>query len=60
MAVLTISAQERARVQSILSVGIILFTSPFGWIAGTLSEVDKALPFVLNIVLFVGGAVLVT
>jgi hypothetical protein len=58
MAVLTISAQERARVQSILSVGIILFTSPFGWIAGTLSEVDKALPFVLNIVLFVGGAVL--
>jgi uncharacterized membrane protein YeaQ/YmgE (transglycosylase-associated protein family) len=39
-------------------VGIILFTSPFGWIAGTLSEIDKALPFMLNIVLFVGGAAL--
>jgi len=56
--VLTISAQERARIQSILYVGIILFTSPFGWIAGILSEVNKALPFVLNIVLFAVGAAL--
>jgi hypothetical protein len=58
MTVLTISAQERARIQSILSVGIILLTSPFGWIAGTLSEVSKDLPFVLNILLFVIGAAL--
>jgi uncharacterized membrane protein YeaQ/YmgE (transglycosylase-associated protein family) len=39
-------------------VGIILLTSPFGWIAGTLSGFDKALPFVLNIVLFTIGALL--
>ena len=58
MTVLTISARERARIQSILYVGIILLTSPFGWIAGTLSEIDKAWPFVLNIVLFAMGAVL--
>lgn len=58
LAVLTISAQERARIQSILHVGIILLTSPFGWIAGTLSEMNKALPFVLNIALLVIGAAL--
>ncbi len=58
MMVLTISAQERARIQSILSVGIILLTSPFGWIAGTLSGIDRDLPFFLNIGLFVLGATL--
>jgi MFS family permease len=58
MTVLTISARERARIQSILFVGIILLTSPFGWIAGTLSEIDKAWPFILNIVLFAVGAAL--
>ncbi len=56
MAVLTISARERARIQSILYVGIILLTSPFGWIAGTLSEINKDLPFVLNMILFAMGA----
>jgi hypothetical protein len=58
LTVLAISAKERARILSIVYVGIILFTSPFGWIAGTLSEVDKAWPFVLNIVLFAMGAIL--
>jgi MFS family permease len=58
MVVLTIDAQERARIQSILYVGIILITSPFGWIAGNLSALDKSLPFILNIVLFSIGAVL--
>ena len=58
MVVLTIDPQERARIQSILYVGIILITSPFGWIAGTLSGLDKSLPFILNITLFAVGAVL--
>ena len=58
MVVLTIDAKERARIQSILYVGVILVTSPFGWIAGTLSELDKSLPFVLNIGLFTIGAAL--
>jgi len=55
---LAVKPSERARIQSILYVGIILLTSPFGWIAGTLSGFDKALPFVLNIVLFAIGALL--
>lgn len=58
MTVLTVSAKERARIQSILSVGIILLTSPFGWIAGTLSEIGKDLPFVLNMILCAIGAAL--
>ena len=58
MIVLTIDPKERARIQSILYVGIILLTSPFGWIAGTLSGLDKGLPFILNIALFAVGAAL--
>ncbi|HHY55619.1 MAG TPA: MFS transporter [Chloroflexi bacterium] len=54
--VLTIDAQERARVQSILYVGVILLTAPFGWIAGALSSLDKNLPFLLNIALLLAGA----
>ena len=58
MVVLTIDSRERARIQSILQVGIILLTSPFGWIAGSLSGLDKGLPFVLNVALFAAGAIL--
>ena len=58
MIVLTIDAQERARVQSLIYVGVILLTSPFGWIAGELSAIDKVLPFLLTIVLYSIGALL--
>ena len=58
MIVLTIDPKERARIQSILSVGIILVSSPFGWIAGTLSSLNKDLPFILNTILFALGALL--
>ena len=58
MTVMTVDASERARIQSMLYVGIILVTMPFGWVAGLLSEQAKALPFVLNIVLFIIGVVL--
>jgi MFS family permease len=56
--VLTIDPQERARIQSILYVGVILLTAPFGWIAGSLSSINKNLPFLLNIALLLIGAVL--
>ena len=58
MVVVTIDARERARIQSILAVGIIIVTSPFGWIAGNLSEINRTYPFILNIVLFGVGAAL--
>ena len=58
MTVRTVDPKERARIQSILYVGIILLTSPFGWIAGTLSQANKNFPFILNIVLFAAGGIL--
>jgi MFS family permease len=58
MTVLTIEPKERARILSIIFVGVILFSSPFGWIAGTLSGINKDLPFLLNIALFIVGAIL--
>jgi len=58
MVVLTVDSKERARIQSILYVGIILLTSPFGWIAGNLSALNKGFPFLLNITLLAVGAVL--
>jgi hypothetical protein len=58
LTVLTIDAKERARILSIVFMFVILVTSPFGWIAGTLSAIDKALPFMLNIALYAVGAAL--
>lgn len=59
MIVVTINPQERARIMGLLFLTVILVTSPFGWIAGRLSEVSRALPFVLNFGLYAAGAVLV-
>jgi MFS family permease len=58
LTVLTVDAQQRARVMSILYVIVLGFTSPFGWIAGRISEVNRNLPFVLNLVLFGAGILL--
>ncbi len=55
----TVDPRERARIQSILYVAVILFTSPFGWVAGTLSAANRNLPFVLNLALFALGTLLV-
>ena len=53
---LTIDAKERARIQSIVFMVVILLTAPFGWIAGTLSEINKALPFLVNMILYLVGS----
>jgi MFS family permease len=58
LVVVTVDAQERARILAILYVIVIIFTTPFGWIAGQLSEINRLLPFMLNIVLLVIGGVL--
>jgi uncharacterized membrane protein YeaQ/YmgE (transglycosylase-associated protein family) len=58
LTVLTIEPKERARILSIIFVGVILFSSPFGWIAGMLSAINKNLPFLLNMTLFLLGAIL--
>jgi MFS family permease len=56
---LSLESAERARVSAMVYVALIILISPFGWIAGQLSAIDRALPFALNMGLFVVGAVLV-
>lgn len=58
MLALTVNPKDRARIQSILYVGVILLTAPFGWIVGTLSSINKDWPFILAMGLFVIGALL--
>lgn len=54
-AMLSLSAnpKERARIVSLLTTIMILFASPFGYLAGYLSSIDRRLPFAFNIVLYV-------
>ncbi len=56
---LSMESNERARVSAMVYVALIVVISPFGWIAGQLSAIDRSLPFALNMVLFALGVVLV-
>lgn len=58
LVVLVVDAQERARIMAIIYVIMILVTSPFGWIAGQMSQAERILPFVLNIALYGLGGLL--
>jgi MFS family permease len=56
---LSLESAERARVSAMVYVALIVLISPFGWIAGQLSAIDRALPFALNMGLFALGILLV-
>jgi MFS family permease len=51
--VMYVDPHERARILGLMYVLMIACASPFGWLAGKLSEENRALPFVLNAVLYV-------
>lgn len=51
--VLNVDPHERARIFGLIYALMIAAASPFGWIAGWLSELNRALPFVLNVILYV-------
>jgi MFS family permease len=52
---LHVDKAERARVMAIQHMIIMLATTPFGWIGGILSGMNRAFPFMLNIVLLAAG-----
>jgi len=54
----SVDPKERARIMAILYLLVLACTTPFGWIAGEASQLNRNLPFVLNIGLFLLGAVL--
>ena len=43
---------ERARIMSIVYALSLAAMSPFGWIAGLISSIDRRLPFMFNLLLF--------
>jgi len=47
----SIPDDERARVISIIVAGIMLVSTPAGWIAGQMAELSRALPLALNLCL---------
>ena len=56
---LSMESDERARVSAMVYVALIVVISPFGWIAGQLSVLNRSLPFALNSLLFGAGILLV-
>lgn len=50
---LNINPQERARLNALIMASTIALSSPFGYLAGWLSSVDRRLPFAFTLVLFV-------
>ncbi len=48
---ITIPAQERAQVNSLITALILLISAPVGWIAGQLSEQNRMFPLTLNLLL---------
>jgi Na+/melibiose symporter-like transporter len=48
-----IEPRERARIRSLFNAATLAVISPFAYLAGTLSDMNRRLPFVLNISLFV-------
>jgi hypothetical protein len=52
---LHVNQAERARVMAIQHMIIMFATAPFGWIGGILSGLNRAFPFMLNIVLLTAG-----
>ncbi len=57
---LSLESNDRARVSAVVYLILIVVISPFGWIAGQLSAIDRSLPFALNMGLFLVGALVVT
>jgi MFS family permease len=52
MLMASIDPKERARIVALMTSFMIAFSSPFGYMAGVLSGVNRRLPFVFNCVLY--------
>jgi len=59
MFVVNVDSAERARIMAIVMVIVVAMTSPFGYIAGKMSEANRVFPFIFNVGLFVIGIALV-
>ncbi|MDD3244277.1 MAG: MFS transporter [Eubacteriales bacterium] len=60
MTIWFVDEKQRARMNALIYVLMIGLTSPFAWLIGELSALDRRLPFAFNIVLFLVCIVLIT
>lgn len=51
----SVNPDDRSRIMALLQTSVMLVSVPFGYIAGLLSDLNRALPFVLNMVLLLLG-----
>lgn len=56
---LNLDPQERARLNALIMASTIALSSPFGYLAGLLSSVDRRLPFVFSLALFLAAMLVV-
>lgn len=52
MLINNVNPTERARIMSLIYVVMLGVSSPFGFVAGKMSEINRRLPFLLNVALF--------
>ncbi|MFD1673232.1 MFS transporter [Alicyclobacillus fodiniaquatilis] len=55
---IVVPGEERARINSFIFAFILLLSTPVGWIAGALFQVNRVLPMILNLCLIVISAIL--
>jgi len=57
--VLFIEERERARIISVMTMAVFAVNIPFGYLSGFLSDIDRRLPFLLNIGFFVAMSLVI-
>ena len=56
---LNLDPQERARLNALIMASTVALSSPFGYLAGLLSSVDRRLPFAFSLALFLAAMLVV-
>lgn len=56
---LNINPKERARINALIMSFTIAFASPFGYLAGLLSSIDRRLPFVFTFTIYIAAIIIV-
>lgn len=56
---LNIKAEERARLNALIMASTVALSSPFGYLAGWLSSIDRRLPFVFILLLFLTAMLII-
>ena len=59
MLAMNVDPKERARIVALLTAFMIAFSSPFGYLAGLLSSLDRRLPFLFSAMLYVIAIVVI-